>query len=82
MQHILMRGRKSISGCVVGSIQNHQEVLDFCATHNILPDCEMIEASQIDWAWDKLNGATGNADGVRYVIDVKKSLANNDFVPK
>jgi len=45
MQHILMRGRKSISGCIVGSIQSHQEVLDFCAKHNILPDCEMIEAS-------------------------------------
>jgi len=76
MQIMLMRKRKSISGCVVGGVGNgnHQEVMDFCAKNNIYPDCEMVEANQIDWAWEKLSGPGGNADGVRYVIDVKKSL--------
>ena len=40
----------------------------------------MVEAKDIDWCWDKL--AKTNADGIRYVIDVKKSLQNENFVPK
>jgi uncharacterized zinc-type alcohol dehydrogenase-like protein len=77
-----MRGRKSISGSIVGSLKAHEEVLELCAKHNILPDCEIIEANQIDWAWDQLTGPGGNKDGVRYVIDIKKSLANESFMPK
>ena len=81
MQHTLMRGRKSISGSVVGGVGNgnHQECVDFCIKHNIYPECEVIEASKINWAWEKLNY---NADGVRYVIDIKKSLQNESFLPK
>jgi hypothetical protein len=55
-------------------------MLEFCSKHEILPDCEMVEANKIDWVWDQL--ATSNKDGVRYVIDVKKSLANQDYIPK
>ena len=40
----------------------------------------MVEAKDIDWCWDKL--AKTNADGIRYVIDVKKSLQNENFIPK
>jgi hypothetical protein len=40
----------------------------------------MIEAKDIQWAWDQLNGS--NPDGVRYVIDIKKSLEDKDFLPK
>lgn len=78
----LMRGRKSISGSIVGSLQDHQEVVDFCAKHNIYPECTVIQANQIDWAWDQLCGPEGNKDGVRYVIDIKKSMQNADFLPK
>lgn len=84
MQFVLMRGRKSISGSGVGGVGNgnHQECVDFCIKHNIYPECETIQANKIDWAWDKLCGPGGNADGVRYVIDIKKSLADDTFLPK
>jgi len=31
---------------------------------------------------DQLSGEEKNPDGVRYVIDIKKSLENKDFLPK
>jgi hypothetical protein len=40
----------------------------------------LIEASKIDEAWEALNSF--NKDGVRYVIDIKKSLQNQDSLPK
>jgi hypothetical protein len=39
-----------------------------------------IEANQIDYAWEQLNGK--NKDAVRFVIDIKKSLENKDFLPQ
>jgi len=39
----------------------------------------MIEAKEIDWAWDQLQ--TVNKDGTRFVIDIKKSLNNKDWLP-
>ena len=73
--------RKAIAGSLIGGIKATQECIDLCAKHKIYPDCQLIEANQIDWAWSQLNGPSGNADGVRYVIDIKKSLANASFVP-
>lgn len=57
---------------MVGGINNTQELLEFCAKHGILPDVQHIEAKEIDWSWDQLTQV--NADGIRYVIDIKKSL--------
>jgi len=48
--------------------------------HNILPDTTVVQAKQIDWVWEQLV-TTGNTDGVRYVIDIKKSLEDKEFVP-
>lgn len=76
----LMMNRWSICGSLIGGIKDTQECVDLCFKHKIYPDCKMIEAKDIQWAWDQLNGA--NPDGVRYVIDIKKSLENKDFLPK
>lgn len=75
----LMFQRKQIGGSLIGGCKNTQEVLDFCGKHGIAPDCEVIEADKIDWAFEQLKGM--NKDGVRYVIDIKKSLENKSFVP-
>jgi uncharacterized zinc-type alcohol dehydrogenase-like protein len=80
MQIMLMRGRKSVSGSSVGNLKNHQEVIDFCAQHNITSDIEVVQADKIDWVYEQLK--TANKDGIRYVIDVKKSLENEDFTAK
>jgi len=76
----LMANRQSICGSLIGGIKDTQECVDLCFKHKIYPDCKMIEAKDIQWAWDQLNGS--NPDGVRYVIDIKKSLENKDFLPK
>lgn len=76
---MLVSQRKNVAGSLVGGIANTEEMLALCAEHQIFPDCEMVEAKQIDEVWDTL--ATSNKDGVRYVIDIKKSLENPEFVP-
>lgn len=64
---------------MIGGIKCTQDLLELCAKHGIVPDVHHIEAKEIDWAWDQLG--TVNKDGIRYIIDVKKSLANKDFLP-
>ncbi len=44
-----------------------------------MPDTQLVEAKEIDWAWEQL--LTTNKDGIRYCIDIKKSLENKDFLP-
>ena len=76
-----MFNRQSIAGSLIGGIRETQEVIDLCAAKNIYPDCETVEAKDIDKCWEALNSG-GNKDAIRYVIDIKKSLENKDFVPK
>jgi uncharacterized zinc-type alcohol dehydrogenase-like protein len=74
-----MYQRHAIAGSLIGGIAETQECLDFCAKHQIWPDCETVLANKLDWCWEQLN--TSNKDGLRYVIDVKASLADKDFIP-
>jgi len=76
----LMMGRMSVAGSAIGGIRETQEVVDLCFRHNIYPDCELVEAKDIDECWRKL--MESNADGIRYVLDIKKSLKNNQFMPQ
>ena len=76
----LQVSRISIAGSLIGGVKETQEVVDFCFEHGIYPDCKVIEAKDIDWCWDQLDST--NADGIRFVIDIKKSLKNKDFLPK
>ena len=76
----LQVSRISIAGSLIGGVKETQEVVDFCYEHGIYPDCKVIEAKDIDWCWDQLDST--NADGIRFVIDIKKSLKNKDFLPK
>lgn len=51
---LLLFGRKSIAGSLIGGIAETQEMLDFCAEKNIVSDIEMIPIQQIDAAYDRL----------------------------
>jgi uncharacterized zinc-type alcohol dehydrogenase-like protein len=42
--------RKNIAGSLIGSLQDTQEVLDFCAQHDIGPDIELINIDQVNEA--------------------------------
>lgn len=63
----VIMGRRRITGSPVGGIAQTQELLDFCARKNILPDCEMIRMDQISEAFDRMERADVR---YRFVIDM------------
>lgn len=63
----LLMGRRRIAGSLIGGISETQEMLEFCATKNILPDCEMIRMDQINDAFDRMERADVR---YRFVIDM------------
>ena len=50
----LLGQRRSLAGSGIGSIAETQEMLDFCAQHNITPDIEMIRMDHINEAWERM----------------------------
>ncbi len=63
----LVKGRKSFSGSNIGGIAETQEMLDFCAKHNITADIEMINIDQADEAFVRLDKGDVH---YRFVIDM------------
>lgn len=63
----LILGRRSVAGSLIGGIAETQEVLNFCAEHNIYPECEIINIDQINDAFERL--AKGDM-AHRIVIDM------------
>ena len=63
----LIVGRRRIAGSPIGGILETQELLDFCARKNVLPDCEMIRMDQINEAWERMERADVR---YRFVIDM------------
>ncbi|MER7570648.1 NAD(P)-dependent alcohol dehydrogenase [Streptomyces sp. NPDC126514] len=59
-------GRKSLAGSSIGGIRETQEMLDFCAEHGLGAEIELIAASEINEAYERVL-----ASDVRYrfVID-------------
>ena len=62
----LIMQRRSIAGSLIGSIKETQEMLDFCGENNILPEVEMITASAINQAYERM---LKNDVKYRFVID-------------
>ncbi|WP_405732049.1 NAD(P)-dependent alcohol dehydrogenase [Streptomyces sp. NBC_00028] len=62
----LIGGRKTLAGSGIGGIQETQEMLDFCAEHGFGAEIELISASEINEAYERVL-----ASDVRYrfVID-------------
>lgn len=71
--------RKTVSASHIGGIKATEECLELCAKNGILPETQMVTADKIDWVYEQLEN---NTEGLRYVIDIKQSLDNKDFVPK
>lgn len=64
----LIAGRKRIAGSIIGGIRETQEMLDFCAKHNIPADVEVIPIQDVEKAYDR----TVKGDvRYRFVIDMK-----------
>ncbi|NTS42517.1 NAD(P)-dependent alcohol dehydrogenase [Flavisolibacter sp. BT320] len=60
--------RRTVTGSLIGGIKETQEVLDFCAEHNIAPLVEIIPMQDINDAFDRMQNEEVR---FRYVIDMQ-----------
>jgi uncharacterized zinc-type alcohol dehydrogenase-like protein len=63
----LVAGRKSLAGSGIGGIAETQEMLDYCAEHNIVSDIEMIDIKDIEPAYERMQKGDVR---YRFVIDM------------
>lgn len=63
----LLAGRKSLAGSGIGGITETQEMLDFCADHNIVSEIEMIDMKDIHTAYERMEKGDVR---YRFVIDM------------
>jgi uncharacterized zinc-type alcohol dehydrogenase-like protein len=62
----LIMKRRALAGSLIGGIPETQEMLDFCAKHNIVSDIELIRADEINAAYERM--LKGDVK-YRFVID-------------
>jgi alcohol dehydrogenase (NADP+) len=60
--------RRSLAGSLVGGIKETQEMLDFCADHNVTADVEEIAMQEIEVAFDRMVRSDVK---YRFVIDMR-----------
>ncbi len=63
----LFDNRRSFAGSSIGGIRETQEMLDFCAEHGIAPEVELIAASEINEAYERVLRSDVR---YRFVIDI------------
>jgi uncharacterized zinc-type alcohol dehydrogenase-like protein len=63
----LIGGRKSIAGSLIGGLPETQEMLNYCADHQIVSDVELISIQEIHRAYDRM--LKGDVK-YRFVIDM------------
>lgn len=63
----LLGGRKSVAGSGIGGLPETQEMLDYCAEHNIVSDIELIDIKNIQTAYERM--LKGDVR-YRFVIDL------------
>ena len=65
---VLVFGRRRLAGSLIGGIRETQEMLDFCAEHDVRPEIEIITPDYINEAYERVL-----ASDVRYrfVIDTQ-----------
>jgi len=63
----LIMKRRSIIGSLIGGIKETQEMLDFCAEHNIVSDIEIINIQDINEAYERILKSDVR---YRFVIDL------------
>jgi uncharacterized zinc-type alcohol dehydrogenase-like protein len=63
----LISNRRTLAGSLIGGIPETQEMLDYCAEHNIVSDVEVINIKDINEAYDRM--LKGDVR-YRFVIDM------------
>jgi uncharacterized zinc-type alcohol dehydrogenase-like protein len=64
---VLLFGRKSLSGSLIGGTKETQEMLDFCGEKNITSDVEVIPMQKVNEAYERM--IKGDVK-YRFVIDM------------
>ena len=64
---------QQLAGSMIGGIRETQEMLDFCAEHNITADVELIRIEQINEAYERLLKSDVK---YRFVIDIFTEIDN------
>jgi len=64
----LVGKRRVLAGSLIGGMPETQEVLDFCAEHDITCDIEMLDIKNINHAYERMK--KGDVK-YRFVIDMK-----------
>lgn len=64
----LILSRKSLAGSLIGGLKETQEMLDFCARHEIVSDIEIIPIQKINEAYERVIRSDVK---YRFVIDMK-----------
>ncbi|HIJ81200.1 MAG TPA: NAD(P)-dependent alcohol dehydrogenase [Desulfuromonadales bacterium] len=63
----LVKQRRHLSGSLIGGIRETQEMLDFCAEHDVLADVEVISIDKVNQAFDRISTSDVR---YRFVIDM------------
>lgn len=63
----LIGGRRSLAGSLIGGIAETQDMLDFCAEHDIVSDIELIRMDEINTAYERM--LKGDVK-YRFVVDM------------
>jgi uncharacterized zinc-type alcohol dehydrogenase-like protein len=63
----LIGNRRQLGGSLIGGIRETQEMLDYCAQHNVLSDIELIDIRQINESYERI--LKGDVK-YRFVIDM------------
>jgi uncharacterized zinc-type alcohol dehydrogenase-like protein len=69
----LFMGRRNFAGSCIGGIAETQEMLDFCAQHNITADVEVIPIQKVNEAYDRM--AKGD---VKYRFSIDMASLNSE----
>jgi alcohol dehydrogenase (NADP+) len=64
----LIGARRSIAGSGIGGIKETQEMLNFCSTHNIFCDIELVPIQKVNEAYERVVKSDVR---YRFVIDIK-----------
>jgi alcohol dehydrogenase (NADP+) len=67
MAFSLIGGRKSLAGSLIGGLPETQEMLDYCAEHNIVSEVEVIPMDYVNTAYERM--LAGDVK-YRFVIDM------------
>jgi alcohol dehydrogenase (NADP+) len=69
----LILGRHSLAGSAIGGIRETQEMLDFCAKHNLVSDIEVVPIQKVNEAYERVLKSDVR---YRFVIDMASLKAN------